>query len=800
MNIKITLSTIFIFLMFVLTSAQNINTIDVNKFDDSQIQRILQEMESRGLTLDQAIILAQSRGATPQQIEDLKLRIQEYQSGTVQSVLVNPDYADTQIQTVSNYNISEKAKVNATEKSKRTFGFNLFNNENLTFEPSINIPTPKNYVIGIGDELQITIWGASQQTYQLLVNLDGAIQIPDLGPIYISGMEFDNAKKLIIRRLTAIYSGMSGDKPNTLAEVNIASLRAIKINVIGEVNVPGTYNLPSTATVFNALYLSGGPNEKGSFRNIKLIRDGKTFQVIDVYNFLMNGDTKSNVQLRDQDIIFIPTYDKKVEILGSFKRNGFFELIENEVLTDLIHYAGNFSDNAYKYRLSVTKFTDKEMKIADVLSEEFSVYTPDNGDVIRAESVVDRFLNRVSISGAIYHPGNYELTNGLTLSQLIVKAEGVKEEVYSNRGIIIREDENRNTSLISFDVDQILKGENDIVLKKEDRVAIKDIFSMREERTITLTGHVQNTGVYNYHDHMTLKDLLFQAGGLKESASESFIEISRRHDYETSSLETTEMVDIFSINISRDLKLDPNDENFELKPFDHIFVRKAPGYHTQQNVEIRGEVLYPGVFSIESKSERISDLIKRAGGFTKFAYLEGASLERTYDTEVIKVEQKGTLSDPNEIDPSIRKIQANLVELNLNEIWKNPGSIYDYALREGDIITIPTAIDEIKVVGEIMNSIGLAYEKGKNLKYYIDKVGGFTLNAKKSKIYVLYSNGTTKTTKNSFLTKNYPSIEPGCQIIVPSKPEKPTVDNSGKWMAFASIMSSLAIGFATIFK
>jgi protein involved in polysaccharide export with SLBB domain len=799
MNKKIILSLVILFSLSFILPAQNINNVNVNNLSDSQIQKIVQEMENRGFTMDQAVILAQSRGATPTQIKDLKRRIQELKRGKRQSI-ANPDAESTQSSMIVREAFSEKANVKASKKNKRVFGFNLFNNENLTFEPSVNIPTPINYIIGISDEILINVWGASQQTYQLIVDKNGAIQIMDLGPIHVSGMSFKKAKELIKKRLTAIYSGMNGDKPNTWTEVSLGSLRAIKINVIGEINVPGTYNLPSTASAFNALYLSGGPNENGSFRNIKLIRNGKTVKIIDVYDFLINGNTSCNVQLRDQDVIFVPIYNKKIEVLGAFKRNGFFELEEGESLTDLIRYAGNFNEAAYKHRLSITKYTDKEMKIADVEMSEFSNYIPDNGDIVKADGVVNRFLNRVRIAGAVNRPGNYELTEGLTLSQLIKKAEGVKEEFYANRGLIKREKEDKTTFLISFNVNDILQGKQDFKLKKEDKIQIQDIFSMREERVINLTGEVQKTGRFLYHENMTLKDLLFLAGGLKEAASESFIDISRRHTHEESLKETSEMVNIFTIDINRDLRIAPKNESFILKPFDHVYVRRAPSYYEQQTVSVKGEVLYPGPFPIESKNERVSDLLKRAGGFTKFANIEGATLERKYRVRNINLEYLNQLSDTLGVNPSIRDMQADLLELNLKEILKNPGSIYDYKLKEGDVINIPVFSSEIRVVGEVLNPIGLAFEKGKGLKYYINKTGGFTSNAKKSKVYVLYANGTTKTTKNYIISKSYPKIKPGCQIIIPPKFKKIKKDNSGKWMAFASILASLAVAFATVFK
>lgn len=798
MNKKIILSFLFLLSFCFIVSAQNINNVNVSNLSDAQIQQVVQEMESRGLSMDQAITLAKARGATTAQINDLRRRIQEFQRGGIQT---NTGFNSQQmlLPEKDQFIFSDKAEFEVSEEIKKIFGYKLFNNDNLTFEPSVNIPTPEDYIIGIGDELIINIWGASQQTYQLKVESNGAINITDIGPVYISGMVFEKAQKVIKNRLTAIYSGMRGDNPNTWSELSLSGIRAIKVNVIGEINAPGTYSLPSTATAFNALYLSGGPNENGSFRNIKLIRNGKTIQILDVYDFLINGNTTPNHQLRDQDILFIPTYEKKVEVIGTFKRNGYFELINKESLTDLIRYAGSFSVAAYKHRLSIIKYTDREMKMADVEMNDFSSYIPDNGDIIKADSVILRFSNRVKIAGAIYRPGNYELKSDLTLSQLIKNAEGVKDEVYSSRGIIIREKEDRTTQLISFDVNDILSGKNDILLMKEDSIEIKDIFSMREIRVVQLKGEVQKSGEYDYHEGMTVKDLLFLAGGLKESASESFIEISRRHDYNEAASESYDMVNVFNFNVKRDLSLSPSDETFKLLPFDQVYVRSAPSYFIQQTVRVLGEIMYPGSYSIKSKNERVSDILERAGGFTKFAHIKGATLNRSYRVRDINLKDLNFLSDSLTVDSSIREMQVNLLELNLTKILQNPGSVYDYKLKDGDIIDIPVSSLEIRAVGEVMNPIGMAYEQGRGLKYYIDKTGGFTSNAKKSKIYVLYANGTTKTTKQKFMFRDFPPIEPGCQIIIPPKPDRSGRDSS-QWVAFASVLASLTLTFATIFR
>ncbi len=589
---------------------------------------------------------------------------------------------------------------------------------------------------------------------------------------------------------------MGGSKPNTWSEVSISNLRSIKINIIGEAIVPGTYNLPATATAFNALYLSGGPNENGSFRNIRLIRDGKVINLIDVYDFLINSETSGNVQLCDQDILFIPTYRKRAEMTGAFKRNYYFELLEKETLSDLIRYAGGFTEDAYQYRLSITRLTDKEKEIIDVENKDFKSFELRNGDIVNAGVVINRFQNRVSITGAVYRPGFFELSDGLHLSELIKKAEGVKQEVYTNRGHIIREKENRIIELIPFSVDSVLLGKVDYLLKKEDIIQITDIFSMQQKRFVNIIGEIQNPGEYPFYENMTLKDFVFLAGGFNEAASSSFIEISRRHNYKEADEVSDKMIDIFNMNISRDLKLEKEDGDFLIKPFDNIYVRNAPSYYTQKTVQIEGEVLYPGTYSIKSKVERISDLIMRSGGLSKHAYVEGATLQRSIKDGNVEFAENTNSTDTTEVSKAILTFQKTLVELKLKDILTKPGSIYDYTLKEGDVIHIPLISEEVRVIGEVANPIGLAYEKGKNVKYYVNKSGGFNLNAKKSKIYVLYANGTTDS-KRSFLDAN-PKIEPGCQIIVPTKPEKIKQDNSGKWMALLSTIATVVIALSYI--
>ena len=798
---KISFLIVVLFLVFASSApviGQNPASIDVNNLSDQQIQQIVSEVNARGLTIDQAAALAQAQGATPIQIEQIKRRIQELNLSKGKSV-ANPAAQSAQTSTFSREAFSEKAVVNASPQVKRIYGFQLFNSENLTFEPPVNIPTPQNYVLGIDDELAISIWGASQQNYQLRIETNGAISIPDIGPVYVSGMEFSKAKELIKKRLIAIYQGMEGSSPNTYAEVSISNLRSIKINVIGEAMAPGTYTLPSTASAFNALYLSGGPNENGSFRKIQIIRDNKTIKTIDVYDYLINANMQGNIQLREQDIIYIPTYTKRVEANGAFKRTGIFELTEKEKLSDLIRYLGGFSDQAFKAQLSLTRITDTEKKVIDISQSIYDSFVPSNGDVIVASGIIDRFENRVNISGAVFRPGTYELTEKLKLSGLIKKAQGVTENYFRNRGLIIRLQDNLAPMTLSFNVDDILKGTNDIELQREDQIIIQDIFSMRQKRTIQILGEVQRPGEFDFSDNMTLKDLIFKAGGFTEAASESFIELARRHNYTESNLMGDELVKLSQFSIDRKLNLDPKADTLHLQPFDYIYVRKAPSYHLQRTVFITGEVRYPGAYSIGSKKERISDLVNRAGGLMPNAFVKGARMKRANQQAGEKLNALQNITTEGILAKAEVQIQNDQLELRLEDILKNPGSGFDYMLKDGDQVIIPEVSQEVRIAGEIQNPIGQAYQKGRGLKYYINRSGGFSDNAMKRKTFVIYSDGTTQVTKN-FILSNYPNIEPGSQIVVPLKPEKQKIDNTAKWLGIASTMATVAMAISYLVK
>lgn len=794
---------LFILLLFFLPGliAQNLQeatNVEVSKLSDQQIQLIINEVNARGLTIEQAAQMAQLQGASAIQVEELKKRISEMQQQNSQTEKTDIQPLLEKTKSSAKDKLSVKKSKEPTPIEQLIYGFQFFNTETISFEPPVNIPTPSTYAVGIGDELTITVWGASQKTYKLKVETSGAITIPDVGTVTVSGLEFNKVRELIRKRLITIYQGMTGNDPNTFCEVTLSNMRSIVVTVIGEANFPGSYTLPATASAFNALYLAGGPNANGSFRSIKVIRDNKTISTIDVYDFLINGHTTANIQLRDQDVLYIPVYEKRITTSGAFKRTGFFELIGHETLADLVRFTGGFGEKALNSQVSVTRITGREKKLLDINHSIFDSFILQNGDSVYSAKVINRFENRVSISGAVYLPGQYELSEGLTLSGLIDKAQGLKESYYS-RGMIIRLQSDLSPIIVPFDLDDMKNGGNNPNLQREDRIVINDRFKMQQKQTLQIFGEVQRPGEYEYAGQMTLKDLIIKAGGFNEAASESFIELARRHTYSESEQILDEMVKLYQFDINRNLGLDQTADTFYLKPFDYVYVRRAPSYQEQRTVYITGEVRYPGAYSIGSKSERVSDLIKRAGGLMPTAYIKGANMKRVNQ----QAEQNIDILEKTIEDTLLAKVENQItdgqLELRLERILKEPGTEFDYLLKDGDQINIPEFSQEVRISGEIRNPIGLAFENGKSLKYYVDRNGGFGEKASKRKVFVIYSDGTTQVTRN-LIWPIYPVIEPGCQIIIPPKVEKIRIDNTGKWLSVASTMASILLVISNLTK
>jgi len=505
------------------------------------------------------------------------------------------------------------------------------------------------------------------------------------------------------------------------------------------------------------------------------------------------------VQLREQDILFVPPYKTRVEIEGEVKRKGIFEIKNDETISDLIRFAGGFGDKAYSQSLTVLRNNNKEREVRNVIASDFTKFTMQNGDFVRTDSILNRFSNRVAINGAVFHPGNFELTPGMKLSDLIKKADGLREDAFMNRGMISRIKEDNSPENISFDIKEVMQGRNDIVLRKEDKVSIRSIFELREARTVSIEGEVIKPQTFEYEENMTLGDLVFKSGGFHEEADLSVVEVTRRLSYEQAAKVTDKMNEIFQFALTRDLKLSPEDAAFKLQPFDLVFVRRAPGYRDQGTFYITGEVTYAGTYTISDKNERLSDAIKRAGGLIPGAFTTGATLTRKSKQSAAEIEKKKQLMrmDTTLMDTILTEYRSYPVGIALDKILESPGSSIDLMLQPGDVIYVPRELQTIKVSGSVMNPLALTYAKRLTVKRYINMAGGYDDFARKSRTYVIYPNGTTETTKG-FIFRRSPGITPGAEIIVPKKIEKKHTDNTLKWISIASGLSSLLIAVITL--
>ncbi len=804
-KIQMNLRKLLFFLVLMIgvanSHAQNIdpNSIDfksvnVDDLSDAQVMSMIQEMEKRGLSEQQIIALAKAQGVSPVQISKMQQRINEVKltGGTVanqqgEGIVMANEFGMTE---------SIKMPVDSAVVDQRIFGFSFFNNENLTFEPNVNLPVPPSYVLGPGDEILIDVWGVSQQSYNLILDKNGSINIPNVGPVQVSGLTQEAAQKRIFNKLTSIYSDLKSENPRTFASINVGTVKSIKVNVIGEVFLPGTYTLPGTATAFNALYLSGGPNKEGSFRNIQVIRNGEKVAALDVYEFLIRGKSDINVSLSDGDVILIPTYEKRVKVGGEFKRNGIFEAKGEEKISDLLEYAGGFTENAYSHRIELYRTTSRQRAFKDVLADNFDNTIVQSGDSIYAGPVLERYENKVSIEGAVYRPGNYELTDGLTLMQLIDNADGVREDVFLNRGLVTRLMDDLTLQNITFNVGEVLRGETNFELKREDVITISSINDLREMRTVEIFGEVQYPGEFDYTEDMTLSDLVFKSGGFKESASEAHIEISRRLSHDEAQIRSDKIAHVFQFTISRELKMHGEDAKFVLEPYDQIFIRRSPGYEERSVVTINGEVNYAGQFSLTSKKERISTIIQRAGGLSPNAYAKGAMLTRKVEVsqKVKRLREQLVASDTSLV---FSDLGFDVVSIDLEKILSNPGTKEDIFLQDGDELLIPRELQTVKVSGGVLNPLSVSYVNGKGMKHYVRSGGGFSLRAKRTKSYVIYPNGAAESTKNFLFFKSYPKVMPGSEVVVPEKPEREPIPASA-WIAMASALASLSLTVVTV--
>lgn len=807
-------------------SGTDLSTVNVDQLTDDQIRQLITRMEEGGYTLDQLQAGAISRGMSPSEFQKLRNRIEKVRSegGTktekdaFQSRNRKNKYAtegdidrkgkvtqrvgdeeeDDDSSTEDLFGvISPTGKSKAVRPEDKIFGGNLFKNKELSFEPSLNIPTPPNYVLAAGDELIIDIWGASEQTYNQTVTPEGAVVIRNLGPVYLNGLTIDEATKRLRRELSKIYSGLNAG--NTYLKVSLGAVRSIKVNIVGEAYNPGTYTLPSLATVFNALYAAGGPSLNGTLRDIRIIRNGVTIDTLDLYNFLLKGEQKENIRLQDQDVIFISPYIAHAEVKGEVKRPLIYEVKKQETLADLLAFTGGYTGKAYSSLVKLYRKNGREHQILDVRREVFDTIKINNGDLVMVDSVLSRFENLVEIKGAVYRPGQFAIQDKLTVKELIKKAEGLRGDAFMNRAVIYRTNENYTMDVIPVDLKALYQGEKDIDLLSEDVIVIPSIFDIRENYTIQVEGEVRNPGTYPFVNNTTIEDVIIQAGGLLESASFARLEVARRIRNNMATNTSNQIAEVFQFPITLDLKLEEAANKFVLQPFDQVFIRRSPGYEVQSLVRVEGEVAFPGLYSIANKNERISDLIKRTGGLTAEAYPQGARLirklpidakERQRALEAIKAQARDSARFVVEMD------SVSAIGINLDKILAQPKSNFDLFLQKDDILRIPQELQTVRLSGSVLSPVLVRYDN-KYFKNYVSKAGGFAPDAKKSKSYIIYANGTIDRTRKFLFFNNFPDVEPGAEIIVPKKPERKNM-TTGEVVGVASAFSSMALIIVTL--
>jgi len=793
------------------TIPQNLSGVNIDSYSDTQLNNWLQQAKASGISDNDLVKQAQDKGLSEAQAQRLQTRIAAIRSGN-SGTKASDDNTNAVTQTQQRQVSGADDTLPAAPVSSKIFGADLFRNSKTSFAPNLRIATPMNYILGPDDEVVINVYGNSLVNWKLPVSPEGNINIPGVGLLNVSGKTIEQATANIKSKLAANNYAVGR---GTSVEVSLGNIRSISVIVNGQVIKPGTITVPSLATVFYALTAAGGPNDNGSFRNIEIIRNNKVVRHLDLYDFLLKGSQVDNISLKDQDIIRVPTYRLRVEMAGQVKVPALFEVLPGETLQDVLRFAGGFTESAYTDKIKVYQISGQERKIADIVEADYANYTPLRGDRYEVDAILERFENRVTIQGAVFRPGAYELSKGLTLSALIKKAAGIKEDAFTGRGFITRLKDDNSTESISFSPKGILdKSAPDIVLKREDVVDIRSIFDLRDNYTVTIKGGVRAAGEFAYADSMTVEDLILKAGGLSEGASTSRIQIARRVSNSDPNSLNSDVAKVFSINIDAVLK--PESANFKLKPYDIVSVYSLPGYEKQRSVKVIGEVLYPGYYTIRNKSTKISDIIKEAGGLTVSADVEGASLKRSNlailgvnkdkgDAASIKQDRidrinKVKLAYNDSTLVETQSARNDFVGIDLKTIIAKPGSKIDLLVEDEDEISIPKEQQIVKVDGDVLYPSAIIYTSGKTLKGYVINAGGYSPTALKRGAYVLYPNGTVKGSRKFLFFTTHPSIRPGSIIYVPKKAERKglTTQETVGLAASVASLGAVILGIITL--
>jgi protein involved in polysaccharide export with SLBB domain len=799
---KILVATVFVLMLLFspvvlaqdLFTGTDLSTIQVDDLSNADIVKLKNQLQANSISIAQAEQLALSKGMSATEFGKLRIRLENV-TGTSNSDSSNGNTNGT----VDAKELTRKQEKIVNTKVKDTlnaliFGSELFDTPTLNFEPNLKLATPVNYVLGPGDELQISVYGVQEFNTTVPVTMEGKVNIQYVGQISVSGMTIEAATQKIKGAIARVYSTVASGQSQV--GVSLSRIRTIRVTIIGS-KQPGNYSISSLASVYNALFLGGGPGKNGSYRNIELLRNNVVYRNVDLYRFLVNGDQSDNVGLKDNDVIRIPAYNQRVTVEGQVKRPGIFEMKKGESFADLLNFASGFNEFAYTASVNVLQKTNKEFKVRDVKFEEFNTYTPLSGDVFRVTKILDRFENRIKIDGAVFRPDTYSFYEGMRVSDLIAKADGLKEDAYASRARIIRLKPDLTPEIVNVNLIKALDGDldADISLQKEDVVTVYSILDFVEEYKITIDGEIKKPGEYAYYENLTLNDLLVQAGGLTGSASKR-VEIARMIQSEEIDDTNPNKAQIFNIEIST-----TNNEqarNFELMPFDVINIRRMAVYDKPETVTISGAVNYAGKYVLANKKDKVYDIVERAGGLTSLANVEGVKIKRPIKAKQIEEVESIDLNlgTKDSIQKKLAKrlkedLKFATIPVDWKSIVKDPKSNTNVTLFPGDEIEVATFNEGVKVTGNVLLTSEIPYDRGKGFGYYLNSVGGVDNKGWKKKAYIIYPNGKAAVTTSFLVFRNYPRVTPGSQIIVPEKPEVKKM-STGEFVSIAGVLASLA--------
>ena len=789
---------------------QNLNLeqlayINVDQLSDEQIQSFWEKAQAQGYSITDLETAARVKGVPVSQITKLRQRIMTLSTSVKKRTATSGNKPTPSEQEIFGRTGREtKDSIMVTKKS-RVFGYDFFQNPKISFAPTINVPTPESYIINTGDELLVEVWGAAESSTTQKVDNQGNIILPMAGKVHVGGLNFVEAKARINTALHKIYAGISapeGSYAKVYTGVSIANIRTVKVNIIGEVEAPGTYSLSALSTVINALYASGGPTENGSFRNIQVVRGGKTIAHLDIYNFLLKGSQEGNINLNDQDVIIVPPYKNQVEVIGFVKREGIYEVKEGEKLSSLVDYFGGFKSNAYKDIMVVERIVGAKREVKEVPFSDAGKFAMQGGDKLLVHKLSDIYHNRISITGAVYQPGNYAYSEGMTVLDLIDKAAGVREEAYLNRAILFRSIDRVDKQSLNFSLKDLLEKKQTITLQPNDSLHIYGRDSLIAKPMVRIEGAVRKPQKFAYAKGLYPADLIIMAGGFIEGADQTQVQVARQLN--DANFKTISKV--YTVSLSKE-----GEDSIALEPNDIVTVRYEKGYVPQQVVKIEGEVSFPGFYAILSKEERISSLIERSGGLAPYAYVEGATLVRKKDkNEKDDKAQEKQLKKLKKTDKDLTLIETKEEEktpeaseyrvgINLKKIMENKNSYQDLVLKDGDVLIIPSEKQTVEVKGLVLAPSLVRYEKGKSTRSYINSAGGFSDNAQKKSVYVVYANGDVKGTSRFLFFRSYPKVAPGALVIVPEKPEKKSLSTT-ETVSVMTALTTLAILIYNTFK